>query len=209
MYRNIFIKFDGIFEFWLIKRLQVPPIYTLDCTNLDQWNSCVYEPALAIIEAVLRGEKPVQKPLNETVENEKFTDSSNEERHYCRVKFFLISLIIDRRYMVIVRLQTIIRLHFLLTDLRQDIYWTSSVDHSYGKYKTPKNFEKEKEIGGTEEVRKIGKRRRINRTNDRRKWMIKFNIAFRVLWFYFVTYMQKNSYISGAYFVLYIKMLEI
>lgn len=97
MHYNIFIKFDGIFEFCLIKRLQVPPIYTLDCTNLDQWNSCVYEPAVAIIEAVLRGEKPTQKPLNETVENEKFTDSSNEERHYCDVKFFLIFLIINRR----------------------------------------------------------------------------------------------------------------
>ncbi|XP_033206717.2 tRNA dimethylallyltransferase isoform X1 [Bombus vancouverensis nearcticus] len=78
-------------ERWIRNRLlrrsdrQVPPIYTLDCTNLDQWNSCVYEPAVAIIEAVLRGEKPVQKPLNETVENEKFTDSSNEERHYCRI----------------------------------------------------------------------------------------------------------------------------
>ncbi|XP_043594693.1 tRNA dimethylallyltransferase isoform X2 [Bombus pyrosoma] len=78
-------------EKWIRNRLvrrsdrQVPPIYTLDCTDLDQWNSCVYEPAVAIIEAVLRGEKPTQKPLNETVENEKFTDSSNEERHYCDI----------------------------------------------------------------------------------------------------------------------------
>ncbi|XP_060815829.1 tRNA dimethylallyltransferase isoform X2 [Bombus pascuorum] len=78
-------------EKWIQNRLlrrsdrQVPPIYTLDCTNLDQWNSHVYEPAVAIIEAVLRGEKPIQKPLNETVENEKVSDSSNEERHYCDI----------------------------------------------------------------------------------------------------------------------------
>ncbi|XP_071873478.1 tRNA dimethylallyltransferase isoform X2 [Bombus fervidus] len=78
-------------EKWIRNRLvrrsdrQVPPIYTLDCTNLDQWNSHVYEPAVAIIEAVLRGEKPIQKPLNETVENEKVSDSSNEERHYCDI----------------------------------------------------------------------------------------------------------------------------
>lgn len=49
----------------------------------------MYEPAVAIIEAVLRGEKPEQRPLNESVENQKFTDSSNDERHYCDVRFSL------------------------------------------------------------------------------------------------------------------------
>ncbi|XP_012341648.1 tRNA dimethylallyltransferase [Apis florea] len=76
---------------WIMNRLlrrsdrQVPPIYALDSTNVNQWNSCVYEPAVAIIEAVLRGEKPEQKPLNESVENKKFSDSSNEERQYCDI----------------------------------------------------------------------------------------------------------------------------
>lgn len=123
----------------------------------------MYEPAVAIIEAVLRGEKPTQKPLNETVENEKFTDNSNEERHYCDVKIFFIFLTINRRYMVILGLETIIRLHFFLTDLRQDIYWISSVEHSYGKYKTQKNFEKEKEIGGT---KKVGRTKRVGRARQ-------------------------------------------
>jgi hypothetical protein len=136
---------------------------------------------------VLRGEKPIQKPLNETVENEKVNDSSNEERHYCDVKFFLIFIIIDRRHMVILALETITRLHFFLTDLRQDIYWTSSVELSYGKYKAWKNFEKKKEIGGTKKIgrtkrvgkaRKIWRKRRIDGANDWRKSMIKFNIPF-------------------------------
>nr|XP_034176165.1 tRNA dimethylallyltransferase isoform X1 [Osmia lignaria] len=76
---------------WVMNRLarrkdrQVPPIYLLDCTHVDRWDSCVYEPAVAILEAVLRGKKPEQKPLNETIEDQKLTDSSNEESHYCDV----------------------------------------------------------------------------------------------------------------------------
>ncbi|XP_076242789.1 tRNA dimethylallyltransferase [Calliopsis andreniformis] len=78
-------------EKWIMNRLirrtdrQVPPVYALDCTNLKEWNSSVYEPAVAIVEAVLRGEKPEQKPLNESVDNVKVTDSSNEESHYCDI----------------------------------------------------------------------------------------------------------------------------
>lgn len=60
---------------------------------MNQWDSCVFEPAVAIIEAVLRGEKPEQKPLNESVENKKFSDSSNEERHFCDVNFYIKFLI--------------------------------------------------------------------------------------------------------------------
>ncbi|XP_012138614.2 bHLH transcription factor Myc isoform X2 [Megachile rotundata] len=76
-------------EKWIMNRLarrkdrQVPPIYVLDCTHIDKWTTSVYEPAVAIIEAVLKGEKPEQKPLNENIQNEKHTDSSNEEAHYC------------------------------------------------------------------------------------------------------------------------------
>ncbi|KAK1136795.1 hypothetical protein K0M31_001331 [Melipona bicolor] len=80
-------------EKWIQNRLirrsdrQVPPIYVLNCTNVDQWNSRVYEPAVAIIEAVLKGEKPEQKPVNETgpVENKIFHDSSNAEKYYCDI----------------------------------------------------------------------------------------------------------------------------
>ncbi|XP_053982147.1 tRNA dimethylallyltransferase isoform X2 [Hylaeus volcanicus] len=76
---------------WITNRLirrndrQTPPVYSLDCTNLDNWNSSVLEPAVAIIDAVLRREQPTQKPLNGTADTEKVTDSSNEERHYCDV----------------------------------------------------------------------------------------------------------------------------
>lgn len=66
--------------------LQVPDVYTLDCTNVEEWNARVLEPAATIVEARLKGEKPSQRPLNENVDCEKFSDSSNEESHWCKVK---------------------------------------------------------------------------------------------------------------------------
>ncbi|KOC62355.1 tRNA dimethylallyltransferase, mitochondrial [Habropoda laboriosa] len=84
-------KYSKKQEQWIMNRImrrsdrQVPPVYALDCTDVNEWNSCVYEPAVEIIETILRGEKPEQTPLNETVENHKFSDASNEERHYCSV----------------------------------------------------------------------------------------------------------------------------
>ncbi|XP_017753987.1 PREDICTED: tRNA dimethylallyltransferase, mitochondrial-like [Eufriesea mexicana] len=78
-------------EKWIMNRLvlrkdrQVPPIYVLDCSNTNEWNDKVYEPAVTIIEAALKGEKPTQKPINEVVTEQKYTDSSNEENHYCKV----------------------------------------------------------------------------------------------------------------------------
>lgn len=78
-------------EKWVMNRLirrtdrQVPPVYSLDCTDVDQWDNCVYEPAVGIVEAFLKGEKPAQKPMNESVDNVKVTDSSNEECHYCEI----------------------------------------------------------------------------------------------------------------------------
>nr|XP_031828956.1 tRNA dimethylallyltransferase isoform X2 [Nomia melanderi] len=78
-------------ERWIRNRMirrsdrQVPPIYILDCTDLNAWNSCVYEKAVAIVEASLRGEKPEQKPVNEFVIDVKNTDSSNEECRYCDI----------------------------------------------------------------------------------------------------------------------------
>lgn len=67
---------------------------------MDQWNSRVYEPAVAIIEAILKGEKPEQKPVNETftgpVENQIFHDSSNAEKYYCDVNFCIILSIFNR-----------------------------------------------------------------------------------------------------------------
>ncbi|CAK9814313.1 tRNA dimethylallyltransferase [Anthophora plagiata] len=78
-------------EKWVMNRIirrsdrQVPPVYVLDCTDISKWNNCVYEPAVTIIETILRGEKPEQKPINESVENQKFNDSSNEEKHFCDI----------------------------------------------------------------------------------------------------------------------------
>ncbi|KZC13841.1 tRNA dimethylallyltransferase, mitochondrial, partial [Dufourea novaeangliae] len=82
---------------WVRNRLirrsdrQVPRVYTLDCTDLDKWDSSVYEQAVKIVEATLRGEEPLQKPLNESVTNQKLTDSSNEECYHCDVcdRFFV------------------------------------------------------------------------------------------------------------------------
>ncbi|KAG7210598.1 hypothetical protein KM043_012113 [Ampulex compressa] len=76
---------------WIMNRLirrvdrQVPSIYTLDCTDLEQWDTRVLDPASAIVSAVLRGEKPEQRPFNENVEYGKNTDSSNEEVYYCEI----------------------------------------------------------------------------------------------------------------------------
>ncbi|XP_076648271.1 tRNA dimethylallyltransferase isoform X2 [Halictus rubicundus] len=70
---------------------QVPYVYTLDTTNVNNWDTLVYEKAVSIIEAILNGGKPEQKPVNESVVNSKVTDSSNEEVHYCDIceRFFL------------------------------------------------------------------------------------------------------------------------
>ncbi|KAK2578470.1 hypothetical protein KPH14_011639 [Odynerus spinipes] len=76
---------------WIKNRLmrradrQVPPLYALDCTDLAQWESNVFDKAVSIVSATLRGEKPEEKPLNENIENQKITDSSNEVQHYCEV----------------------------------------------------------------------------------------------------------------------------
>ncbi|CAL7940787.1 unnamed protein product [Xylocopa violacea] len=78
-------------EKWIKNRLircadrQVPLLYELDCTDVNQWNSRVYEPAVAIIEAVMRGEKPEQKPLNELTLHQEYIKNNDKKRHYCDV----------------------------------------------------------------------------------------------------------------------------
>lgn len=64
---------------------EVPPIYSLDCTDVTKWDSCILEPAVAIISALMRGEKPEQRPLNENFQNQKTTDSSTNTHRYCEV----------------------------------------------------------------------------------------------------------------------------
>ncbi|XP_012230543.1 tRNA dimethylallyltransferase isoform X1 [Linepithema humile] len=64
---------------------KVPPVYSLDCTDVTKWDCCVLEPAAAIVSAILRGEKPEQRPLNENIENQKITDSSTNIYNYCEV----------------------------------------------------------------------------------------------------------------------------
>ncbi|XP_043498979.1 tRNA dimethylallyltransferase [Polistes fuscatus] len=64
---------------------QVPPLYELDCTDLTQWESNVYGKAVSILSAVLRGEKPEERPINENIEDQKTSDSSNEVQNYCEI----------------------------------------------------------------------------------------------------------------------------
>ncbi|KYN33429.1 tRNA dimethylallyltransferase, mitochondrial [Trachymyrmex septentrionalis] len=76
---------------WVMNRLirrsdrQVPPVYSLDCTDVTKWDSRVLEPAAAIISAILHNAKPEQQPLNENFENQKTTDSSTNIYNYCKV----------------------------------------------------------------------------------------------------------------------------
>ncbi|KYM87499.1 tRNA dimethylallyltransferase, mitochondrial [Atta colombica] len=75
---------------WVMNRLirrgdrQVPPVYSLDCTDVTKWDSHVLEPAAAIISAILHDAKPEQQPLNENFENQKTTDSSTNIYNYCK-----------------------------------------------------------------------------------------------------------------------------
>lgn len=64
---------------------QVPPLYALDCTNLTEWKCNVFDKAVSIVSAILRGEEPEERPINEHIENQKITDSSNEVQQYCEV----------------------------------------------------------------------------------------------------------------------------
>ncbi|KAK0170018.1 hypothetical protein PV328_010632 [Microctonus aethiopoides] len=74
---------------WVMNRFirridrQVPPVYELDCTNVDEWNVKVLEQAIAIINAKLDGKIPSQKALNENIEHTKDTDASNEKSNWC------------------------------------------------------------------------------------------------------------------------------
>ncbi|XP_011691271.1 PREDICTED: tRNA dimethylallyltransferase, mitochondrial-like [Wasmannia auropunctata] len=76
---------------WVMNRLirrgdrQVPPVYSLDCTDVTNWDSRVLEPAAAIVSAILHGAKPELRPLNENFENQKTTDRSTNTYHYCQV----------------------------------------------------------------------------------------------------------------------------
>ncbi|OXU29492.1 hypothetical protein TSAR_015845 [Trichomalopsis sarcophagae] len=73
----------------LIRRVdrQVPPVYSLDCTDLEQWESEVYRKAVEILAAVMSGETPCVKATNSSVDDAdaKLTDPSNETNHFCEV----------------------------------------------------------------------------------------------------------------------------
>ncbi|EFN89176.1 tRNA isopentenyltransferase, mitochondrial [Harpegnathos saltator] len=77
---------------WVMNRLirrddrQVPVVYPLDCTDVSNWNSCILEPSVAIISAIMRGEKPEQRPLlSEDIEDQKYSDYNKMEYNYCEV----------------------------------------------------------------------------------------------------------------------------
>ncbi|XP_001604528.1 tRNA dimethylallyltransferase isoform X2 [Nasonia vitripennis] len=73
----------------LIRRVdrQVPPVYSLDCTDLEQWESEVYGKAVEIVAAVMSGETPRVKATNSSVDDTdaKVTDPSIETNHFCEV----------------------------------------------------------------------------------------------------------------------------
>ncbi|XP_044016747.1 tRNA dimethylallyltransferase isoform X2 [Aphidius gifuensis] len=76
---------------WIMNRFvkrtdrQVPPIYELNCTNLDNWNTDVLKPAVDIINSILNNEKIDRKTMQDNCKEEKKTDSSNETTYWCEM----------------------------------------------------------------------------------------------------------------------------
>lgn len=64
-------------------------MYTLDCTDVEQWNEKVLKPAEEIVSAHVANRKPDQKPLNQIYEDKKTTDSSTDNAHFCEVTQFV------------------------------------------------------------------------------------------------------------------------
>ena len=65
-------------------------MYSLNCTHIDKWTSNVLDPAIEIISALLKEEKPKQKPMNDQIKNPKLTDNSNDDTYFCEVSTQII-----------------------------------------------------------------------------------------------------------------------
>ncbi|KAL7292043.1 hypothetical protein TKK_0014325 [Trichogramma kaykai] len=74
---------------WVKNRLlrrsdrQVPPVYSLDCSDVNVWDSVVYERALEIVEAYRNGHTPSVEPINKNIVDRKVSDSSNDRSRVC------------------------------------------------------------------------------------------------------------------------------
>lgn len=105
----------------------------------------MYEPAVGIVEAFLKGEKPAQKPMNESVDNVKVTDSSNEECHYCEVSYRLGSF----DPMIIPSCLNINDSYLFFADLRKNFRWRPPVECAFERCKASEGFEEEKTVGAS------------------------------------------------------------
>ncbi|XP_014216978.1 tRNA dimethylallyltransferase, partial [Copidosoma floridanum] len=76
---------------WVRNRLvrradrQVPPLYSLDSTDVGQWESEVYGKAVDIVSAYLDGRAPSQPALNSVITDTRIADNSTETSQYCEV----------------------------------------------------------------------------------------------------------------------------
>lgn len=71
---------------YYLSLFKVPPIYELNCTNLDDWNTDVLKPAVDIINSILNNEKIDKKTMQDNCTEVKTTDSSNEKTYWCEVR---------------------------------------------------------------------------------------------------------------------------
>lgn len=64
----------------------MPPIYSLDSTDVAKWEEKVLGPAVSIIDDKISGRSPSRESLNSNkTENIVHSDSSIAESHYCEV----------------------------------------------------------------------------------------------------------------------------
>lgn len=67
---------------------KVPPVYDLNCTNVDRWDTDVLEPAIELINTILENKNPRRNPIQANFKQDKGNDSSNEESYWCEVCLF-------------------------------------------------------------------------------------------------------------------------
>lgn len=62
----------------------MPPIYTLDTTDVAKWDENVKNKAIDIVNSFINGTTCTYEPLNSNLTNEKF-DSDGNSHNYCDV----------------------------------------------------------------------------------------------------------------------------
>lgn len=100
----------------------MPPVYELDSTNVDQWESEVYGKARDIVSALMRGETPDHKPINAEIDDPKDTDSSTDKRHFCEVCQWQIGF----SHCPLLTCDV-----FFFPDLRENTHWRFAVERTF------------------------------------------------------------------------------